>query len=45
MGNQILRINNINRTNDEGYYNCLARNSVNQISARAKLIVSRPCKC
>jgi hypothetical protein len=39
MGNQILKIYNVNRTTDEGLYSCSAHNIANRISANARLTV------
>ena len=39
MGNQVLIIYSVNRTSDFGLYTCLAENSVNRISANARLTI------
>ena len=37
--NQSLLINNVNKNNDEGLYECIAENDVNKISSKANLFI------
>ena len=39
MGNQILKIHNVNSTIDSGFYSCTAENNIDKISESARLYI------